>query len=195
MPAGRAVLVPQTPAVEERNSFAVRAEQHVVEPAGRIFHIRTVIQVGNFRHADHQFRSVVLEVNQPDAFIVGAVDFFIFVKCAGIAVSRTFAVQTGEIEAERPLAVGAETVDRAADGLLFAGFDIQNAGNEMVAFAVVVNHFGFGVVEPLEHAALLPAPGVGFRQRDEFVVVLQVDHAQNGFFAGNRLPCGEPDFL
>ena len=181
--------------MEKRDPFAVRTEQHVVEPAGRVFHVGPEILFRDLRHADRKFRDIVLEVDQPDAFILGSEDLFIFVERAGIAVAGPFAVETREIEAERPASVRTQAINRTADGLFFAGPDIEDPGDEMVAFAVVVDDLGLCVVEPLEHAALLPAPGIGFGDGDEFIVVLQVDHAEHGFFTGDRLTGGEIGFL
>ena len=49
--------------------------------------------------------------------------------------------------------------------------------DESFALAVVPDHLALRAGEPLEHAALLPAPGPALAQLDPAVAVVQVDHA------------------
>ena len=195
VPSGGAVFVFEPPAVEECETAAVGADQDMVEPAFRVFHVGTVPGVRDLRHADDQLCRVVFEINQPDAFVAGAFHLFIGVECAGIAVTGTFPVQPREVQAHRPSPVGAQAVDRTAQGLRFARLHIQDAGDEMIPLAVIVNDFCLGIVEPLEHAPLLPAPGVRLGKRHETVVVREFDHSQRRFFSRTRLPGCEINLL
>ena len=106
-------------------------------------------------------------------------------------MTGTFAVEAGEVQRDGPLAVGAQAVYGTAERLRLTRIDIEDAGNEMVAFTVVVDDFAVGVVEPLEHACLLPAPGVGLGDLAQRAVLL--DDADGGLLARHRLPCHEID--
>ncbi|MFN9941179.1 MAG: hypothetical protein ACK56I_17040, partial [bacterium] len=53
---------------------------------------------------------------------------------------------------------------------------VEDVADKLVFLAVIPNHLRLAAGYPLQHAALLPAPGVRFAKRDPSVTILNVDH-------------------
>jgi hypothetical protein len=74
-------------------------------------------------------------------------------------------------------AIGAERIYGAGDGAFLPGVDVENMTYKTIRFPIVPNHLEGVSRNPLEHAALLPAPGPRGAQRDPFVSFMQVNHS------------------
>ena len=61
-------------------------------------------------------------------------------------------------------------------GARAAGLHVEDARDELAVGAVVPGHIAIRARDPLQHAALLPVPGVGAAEVDPAVIILRVDH-------------------
>jgi hypothetical protein len=77
----------------------------------------------------------------------------------------------------------------------FAGSGVHYASDEMVALTVVVDHFPIRSGDPLQHAALLPAPGAGGTERNPAVIVPEIDHAHSDAIGGGGRAVFEIDLV
>src|SRR5688572_33490810 len=100
---------------------------------------------------------------------------------AGVAVAGARVVEPTEIAAYGGLAVGGERVDWMGNGPQLACGRIEDSADEVVVLAVVPEDFGCAAGNPLEHAALLPAPRFRAAELNPAVVVLEVHHADADF--------------
>ena len=167
--------------VNERDPFAVRREQQMIEPV----HGFETAAGGKFLHdpgqRDNQFAFAGLKVHQENSVVFRMGEIRGRIGHVGIAVTRPFDMQTGEIHGQGITAVGGHGVDRPRQD-----FPVGKAGNEMVVFHIVPDQ-GI-VIEILEHGTELPAPGIGFGEFVEFPVV---QDPELGFFPEMRLPSGK----
>ena len=95
----------------------------------------------------------------------------------GVTIARPAVGDACEITGNSFLPIGAERVDRARQGVFLACRHIQDVAHEALPFPVVPDHFRCRAGNPLQHAALLPAPGFRLPQRNPAVLLVQVDHA------------------
>ena len=93
VPARSAIGLPNSPAMEECDSLAVRAEEQVIEPTRRVFHIGAIEHLGDLRDADNQLRGIVLQVNQVDSIVLRRLHIDPWIAPSRVSVSRPFTVE------------------------------------------------------------------------------------------------------
>ncbi len=118
-----------------------------------------------------------------------------FVGESGIAVPGAHDVQSGKVGNKCETAIRAEGIDRRGKRPELLGLDVQQPADEFVPFPVVPGDFGLRPGPPLEHAALLPAPGVGLSELDPLVCVGEVHHADIDDVPRLRGAMFEVDFI
>ena len=67
--------------------------------------------------------------------------------------------------------------------------------DEAVLFAVVPDHLASMAGTPLQHAPLLPSPGIGFAEIGPSVAVLQIHHSDADPIPGGGCPPLEVDLI
>ena len=140
---------------------------------------------GHLREGDDQLAGAGRQVNMPDAGLLGRELVAIGIGDAGVAVAGPAVVDAPEVGRHRLLAVRADRVDRRRDRALAPRVDIQDVADEGIVVAIVPDDLADGARQPLQHAALLPAPGAALAQLDPAVVVLQIDHADLDHVVGS----------
>lgn len=128
-------------------------------------------------HGEDELFFAGFEVDAPEAGVGGGEDVFVGVGDAVVTVAGTGVVEAAEVGGDAPFAIGTEGVEGAWEGAFFAGFDVEEVADQLAVLTVVPHDGGVGAGDPLEHAALLPVPGVRGAEFDPFVVVLEIDHA------------------
>ena len=130
------------------------------------------------RRRRNQLLLARLQIDAPDAGVVGARDVPVRVGEAGVAVAGPAVVQAAEIGATRPASVRAERVDRAGQRALLARLDVEDVADEAVVLAVVPDHLASSI--RATHCSMQPCCQFQARlwpssiQRSSSV---QVDHA------------------
>ena len=114
---------------------------------------------------------------------------------ARVAVARAAVGHPREIAGHGFLAVRAERVDGRRQRALVAGFDIEDVADEAVLLAVVPDDLRFGAGNPLQHAALLPAPGLRLAEGNPFVFLVQINHADLDHIVRGGRAMLEADFV
>ena len=71
---------------------------------------------------------------------------------------------------------------------------VHNAAAKMIAVAIVPHDIALRLRHPLQHATLLPAPGIRTSELDPAIAILQVDHANVNPVVRRRRPMLEVNF-
>ena len=178
------------PAVEKSKPFAVRADQQMIEPVHRMIHPVMREQLHHLRKRNNQPGTVPFNIDEPDAVEVRISMPHSGIVQPGISVSGAFSVQPDEIQTQSPFAVGAQAVDRAAQGAARAGDEIMNAGDISVPLKIIVNDTV--ARKPLEHGPLLPVPRQSFSNGCK---IISFDDADQRLIPQTRLTGGESDLV
>ena len=180
--------------MQEDEARAVGTEQQVVEVV--LGPRQVAVRVGDRRrvgHGDDLAGLAGVQVHGVDARLFGGELVRVRVGDALVAVAGTHVVEAPEVGADGGAAVGRQRVHRGRHGAAGAGGGVGDARNVAVAGARVPDHLARRSGQPLQHAALLPAPRGGGAERPPGVAILQVDHADADLVAGPRRAMLEVD--
>lgn len=165
------------PAVQEDKSRAVRVEQQVVEIVLGILRIAgDLSELGYLGKGYYQLPAARIKVDPKNAGIRWRRVIFVWVGQAGVAIAGPHVLNTPEIRRNSRPAVGADSINRVRQSSFFAALNIKDMAYEPVVLPVVPYNFVFRAGTPLEHTALLPAPGAALAQFCPLVALFQIDH-------------------
>jgi hypothetical protein len=71
----------------------------------------------------------------------------------------------------------------------------KGSADEPVLLAIIPDHLRLRAGDPLQHAALLPAPCLGLAKRNPTVVLVQIHHADFDLVFRRRRPMLEADLV
>jgi len=138
----------------------------------------------HLRKRDYELVFPRPQVHPPYPVPLGGGLALVRVRNAHISVPRPRAGDPGEVQGEGVAPVRAEGVDGEGKGAGPSGADIEDPGHEPSSLPVVVDYLLRGRGHPLEHAALLPAPGLGLGYGVPPGPFLQVYESYDNFVLG-----------
>ena len=111
----------------------------------------------------------------------------------GVAVPGSHVLNSPEIRRYGGPAVWADGINGIRQSSLAAAVNIKNVAYEPAVLPVVEDNLVFRAGPPLEHTALLPAPGAALAQFRPPVAVFQIDHTDFDDIMGFRAAILEID--
>jgi len=166
------------PAVKELKTRPVRIVQQVVHP---VLGSREITMGegdgGDPGQAHDLLRGAGGEVHAPDARALGSQFVPPGIGQARIAVTRSHVLNAPKVGHHSRPTVGRQGVHGRGDGPLLARGGVEQTRDVAVAVTIVPDNRASGTRNPLQHAALLPAPGPRAAQVDPAVAVGEVHHA------------------
>ena len=178
------------PAMQHDEALSIRANEQVVGVMfgfGEVLHHLTGLREQFM--GDDEFLSAGFQIHMSDARARRGHLVKKAVADSSVAVAGATVGNAGEVAGHGLFTIGSERVNRSRKRGLLHRLHIQKVADELVFFALIPNHFGFGAGNPLQHATLLPAPCVALAQGNPLVVVLEVDHADlNHIIPGGGAP-------
>jgi len=64
--------------------------------------------------------------------------------------------------------------------------NVEDVTNKRIVYTIIPDDFALGAGQPLQHAALLPAPGAAFAELSPAVAVAQINHTDFDHVVGQR---------
>ena len=184
------------PAVQQDEALPIRAAQQVI---GVVFRVGMILdELTGLRELpvrDDELLSAGLQIHVRDAASLGGHVVEEAIPDAGIAVARATVSHAGEITRHGLLAIGAQRIDRAGDCALVARVHVEDVAHEAILLAIVPDDLRRRAGDPLQHAPLLPAPRARRAERDPFVLLVQVHHADFDHVIRRRRTVLEADLV
>ena len=165
------------PAMQKDESRAVRIKQQVVEVVlGVLWISGDLAEFGYVGERDNQFPAARIKIDSKNAGILRGRDVFVWIGQAGVAIAGSHVLNPPEIRHHGGPTIGADSINRVRQSSLAAAVNVKDVAYEPAILPVVPNNLVFRAGTPLEHTALLPAPGAALAEFHPLVAVFQVHH-------------------
>ncbi len=112
-----------------------------------------------------------------------------------VTVAWSHTLDPREIGSDRKRAVGRKCIDRFGQRSRFSGIEILDATNVGFVLPIVPDNFAFRTWSPLQHAALLPTPGLTGSQFDPAILVAGIHNADLDLVFGCWCPVFKADLV
>jgi len=165
------------PAMQKDESRAVRIKQQVVEVVlGVLWIAGDLAESGYVGEGYYQFPAARIKINSKDAGILRSRGVFVRVRQTGIAVPGSHVLNPPEIRRHGGPAIVANGINRIRQSSLAAAVNVKDVAYEPAILPVVEDNLVFRAGPPLEHTALLPAPGAALAEFRPPVAVFEIHH-------------------
>ena len=189
VPAARGLL----PAVQEDGATAVGRHEQMVEP---VLALAKATWKGHVEDVGkrHEHRDLTgFQIDPLHAHLGRSRLTCPRVGKPGVAVAGAELVDAAEVGRDRGAAIGREGVDGRRQRAGRPTGHLVHAGHVAFRLAIVVDHEPIAAGNPLQHAALLPAPGPRLAEANPAVTIGQIDHAHLDRVGGRRGAVLKPD--